>query len=423
MSQARSRVRDDRNFLSGTYYNRIGSPQNGVSLSPRYSGNWGSCDDVVGNREGVNPLEINTKFAITPVLNGKQFVLVGGVPTLNKAFTNYPIDLEVSPVVNPVNRFSTFTSTQRNAMTWSALAKSNPSAPTVSVPTFLAELKDIPGLLKDLKGIPNDLRRLWKAFALVPAAIRNWGDDLLRQVARGHITWRWAIRPMLSDLNKMLDFCASVDKTLRKLDQLAKTGSLRTRVNLGHESISEPPATAFLQTNLDTWKANRTTKTTRDTWFCCRWTTTGFTRIPTNYQERIALARRLTYGITSYEALATLWEILPWSWFVDWFVGVGTVIQACNNTLSLSPIGSCIMSLTQSVTSWNITQRGSWSIISGVPLATWTIKERWSSSPSLPLAPTLAPVVDASKWSILASLYVLNRGRRMRRKVEPLYKG
>jgi len=389
----------------------------------RYSGNWGTCDDVVGNFDGVNPLGINKKFAFTPVLNGQQFTLLGGAQVLNKAFYDYPIDLEISPVVNPVTRFPAFTALQRNSMTWSALAKSNPSAPTVSVPTFLAELKDIPGLIKDLRGVPNDLRRLWKSFALVPAAIRNWGNDLLRQVAKGHITWRWAIKPMLSDLRKMLDFCADVDKTMRKLGTLHEKGSLRTRVSLGHESTKEADVDVFLQSNLDVWKAKRMTRTTRDTWFCCRWITTGFTRIPTDYDERLALARRLTYGITSYEALATLWEILPWSWFVDWFAGVGTVIQACNNTLSLTPTGSCIMATTESETSWAITQSGTWSSISGSPFALWTIKERWSSSPSLPLAPTLAPVINASKWSILASLYVLNRGRRMRRQVEPMFKG
>jgi len=361
------------------------------------------------------------KSAFCPVLNGEQYTLLGGAQVLHKAFYDHPIDLDVAPVINPVNRFPTYTSLQRNDLTWKALAKSNPSAPTCSVPTFLAELKDIPGLWKDLKGVPSDLRRLYKSFSLVPAAIRNWGNDLLKQVAKGHITWRWAIRPMLSDLRKMIDFCANVDKTLRNLDTLSKKGSLRTRVSLGQESITEPNVSVFLHSNLDVWKANRTTTTTRKTWFCCRWNSTSLTRIPTNYDDRIAYARRLTYGITSYEALATLWEILPWSWFVDWFVGVGTVIQANNNTLNLTHTGSCIMATTRSETKWTVTQAGVWSTISGAPTASWTIKERWSSSPSLPLAPTSAPIVDLSKWSILASLYVLNRGRRKRARVDTMY--
>jgi hypothetical protein len=65
-----------------------------------------------------------------------------------------------------------------------------------------------------------------------------------------------------------------------------------------------------------------------------------------------------------------------------------------------------------------VTQKGTWSTLSGTPYALWTIKERWSSTPSLPLAPTLDSFLKWDRWSILTSLYVLNRGRRVRRKVE-----
>jgi hypothetical protein len=410
---SRTRSMDERKFFSGTRFHRIASPQTQSSFT-RYSGNWGTCEDVVGNRQGVNPLGLTKKFAYTPVLNGKLFDSFG----LFKAFYNHPIDLEVTPIQNPTTRFANYTSLQLNTMTWQALAKSNPSAPTVSVPTFLAELKDLPGLYRYLRQLPTDLRRFYHLVTLVPTAIRYWGSNLIRQVARGYITWRWALRPMLSDLRTMFDFMSSVDKRMKQLERLKKTGSLRTRVSLGQEMISEADASVFLHTNLDTWKALRMTRTTRKTWFCCRWSTTGFTSIPTDYNARLWLARRLTYGITSYEALATLWEILPWSWFVDWFIGIGTMIEANNNVLNLVQTGSCIMSTRESETSWPVTQKGTWSTLSGTPYALWTIKERWSSTPSLPLAPTLDSFLKWDRWSILTSLYVLNRGRRVRRKVE-----
>lgn len=416
MPTARSRSKDERVFFTGLRYNRLTVPQVQTSFV-RATGEWGTCDDVVGNYPNVNALGINSKSQYTPVLNGEQLVLgVGGALTLNKAFYDHPIDLDPAPVVNPASRFPTLTSLERSNLAWQAMARANPSAPTMSVPTYFAELKDIPGLIKDMRGAYSTLKEFYRFFIFTPAAIRSWGNDLLRLAAKGHISWRWAIRPMLSDLSAMLRFTESVTRTMQKLEKLATEGSLRTRVNLGNESLSEPEvANVFLQSNLDVWKARRTTTTTRSKWYVCRWLApASFAYRHFSPWAKELYASSITYGITTHEALATLWEILPWSWFVDWFAGIGTLIAANNNVLNLTHVGSCLMCTTESKTQWHVTQPGAWSTISGMPNASWTIKERWGASPSLPLAPTLAPILDGGKWSILASLYVLNRKRRLR---------
>jgi hypothetical protein len=416
MPTARNRSKDSRQFRTGTRYNRIALPQTQTSFLRPLVGDWGTCADVIGNYPNVNPLGINMKSVVTPVLNGEKYVtIMGGVVVLDKAFYDHPIDLDPSPTVNPVNRIASPSAIERNNLAWSALAKSNPSAPTMSIPTYFAELKDIPGLIKDMRGAYSTLKEFYRFFIFTPAAIRSWGNDLLRLAAKGHISWRWAIRPMLSDLTAMLRFTESVTRTMQKLEKLATEGSLRTRVNLGSETVKDPEASVIIHSNLDIWRAQRTTTTTQNRWFVSRWIAPpSFAYAHYSPWAKELYASSITYGITTYEALATLWEILPWSWFVDWFAGIGTLIAANNNTLGLTNVGSCFMCTTESKTQWNISQRGAWSTLSGVPSNSWTVKERWSQGTTLPLAPTSAPVLDASKWSILASLYVLNRKRRLR---------
>lgn len=415
MPVARTRNRDNREYFTGKRYSQLASPPIQTSFL-RYSGSWGTCQDTVGNFGSVNALRIENKFAFTPVMNGEKYVLIGGKQVLDRAFYDHPIDMEVSPLVNPVNRFATLTDTQRRLMAWQALAKANPSAPTVSVPTILAELKDLPELYEQIRRIPGDLRRIYYVLRNFPQMVRNWGQRVLKTVSRNHIMWRWGVNPLLHDLSKMLDYVADADQRLKQLSKLKETGSLRTRTNMGEERISDPETVVSIHSNLDLVDARRTTTTTRKMWHVVRWNTTAFTNIPWNMDDRLSEARRLIWGVTGYEATAALWEILPWTWFIDWFANVGTVIQANNNTLNLNHVGSCIMCHTESETLWTVIKKGSWNTISGNPYAFWSIKERWGANPtaSLPLSPTPLSIFTAKQWSILASLWMLSprsRGR------------
>lgn len=410
MSVVRSRSQDLRTVLTGSNYFFLRTPP--TKATSGVHGAYNTCEDVVGNRQGVNPFLSIKNFTIKPVLNGESRDMSG---TLLRAFYNHPIDLDIA-VVATTSAFTNPTLLEQNAMAWSALAKSNPSAPTVSVPTFLAELKDFPTLWKEIRTIPSDLGRLYKSFQTIPRAIETWGRTLLKRVASGHLSWRWAIKPLISDLTKMFDFVDAVNKRYNMLEALSSRKSIRTRVAMGHDSHQSAKTTAILQSEVDVWTSDRQTTSTMKQWVTTQWNTTGLTRIPFDGESKLNLARQLVFGITGYEALATLWEVMPWSWFVDWFVGIGTIIQANNNTLFLVPSKSCLMRTTTSETVFTHKTGGSgWAKISSQPYAHQTRLQRWPISPTLPLAPTSLPLLDSSKWSILASLYVLSPGRRKRK--------
>lgn len=397
-----------RTDVSGTNYYFIRSPPSQSSSRPQ--GTVKNCSDVVGNRDGVNPFSMVTNFTVQPHLDGEQF---SNLHVLLRGFYGYPIDLAVAPV-STQTKYGVPSNVTLNTYALKTLARSNPSTATYSLPSFLAELKDLPELRETFSNIGSQLALARLGLRYIPTAIYRWGLRLIRAAADGHLAYRWAVRPLVSDLEAMLDFAGAVERRYRELGKLQREKSIRKRVMLDRDSTQDPVVEVFLHSDLDVWKAKRYTTFTSETWGTVQWNTTGLSDLPPLGEQRLALARRLVYGVTGYEALVALWEIFPWSWFIDWFVNIGTALQANNNVLFLTHSKSCVMRTTVSETTYQLSQKGTWSSLSALPYARQERKERWVIASPISFDPTFLTILDSGKWSILASLWVLDSKRRRR---------
>jgi hypothetical protein len=123
------------------------------------------------------------------------------------------------------------------------------------------------------------------------------------------------------------------------------------------------------------------------------------------------LARRLETGFTSFGALETAWELLPWSWFVDWFSNVGEILAATNNTVGCTWGRIAIMRLTRVSYKYDFDPTGSdvWPVFSGWYNQHTTCKERFVGIPVIPVPLPRLPIIDGRKFSILLSLAALRR--------------
>jgi hypothetical protein len=384
----RTRNRTNTTLASGEYWVTSGNVHTPHSVT---YGLTERCEDVIGNFPEPNPLKIRQLRTFIPVIDGFT-PGIGSNPPL-RGYTNCPLGSGV--VVVPPDVEATYPAPNglaQSNLAWKILAESNPSAPLVSLPTFLGELKDLKTL---------------------PLRVKDWGGSLLRKVALGHLTWRWAIKPMLSDLSKLFAFMGRVDQRFGEIVALSRGRPLRKRVLLGQSENTVVTNNVLRHSENFLVRYRRTRTNSIKEWGTSQWKISSDTVIPktlskgdlAKMRER---AYQTTYGITSYEALATAWELCPWSWFMDWFVPFGDMIAACNNTLGLNWSRVCYMRTCTSKCTYELTTTLLPTYtISGVPWESAVTKERFVVSPALGVSPSFLPLLDARKWSILGSLAAL----------------
>lgn len=357
------------------------------------------CEDVIGNYPEPNPLKIKHTSTLIPVINGTRTAF--GV---TRTHTNNPLGSGVAVAApDPLSLWPAPNGLAQSALAWKILAESNPSAPMVSIPTFIGEMKDF----KDL-----------------PARVEAWGGSIFRKIALGHLTWRWAVKPMLSDLLTMFNFVDASERRFNELRNLSMNGKgfkLRKRVGLGSSSNTVVTNNVTRHTEGDTLQYRRTRTDSIIEWGSANWQVSDDTVLPKRwdpeYTKKLrALTFKTFYGITSYELLAAAWELTPWSWLIDWFSDVSDIIAGANNTIGLNWSSVCYMRRITSRFDYVLTSAlPSGYVISDVPHEAIVRKERYVVSPAIAVSPTFLPIITDRQWSILGSLAVLKaeRGPRL----------
>jgi hypothetical protein len=369
----RHREADFRVTECGTYHNWIF----GDSYQCMTHGQNLVCDDVIDNWEGVNP------FLATDVTN-RYGSFTGTSPDGLRWCNAYPMTFRPG-APSPTLVYPNYTSLDLSNKAWEILAKTNPNLPLVNLPTFIGELKDLPSL------------------------VEGWGRGLLKAIAQGYLSWRWAIRPMISDLRKLMTFVDAVNQRLTYLLRLRDGKPMHKRCVLGQGMKNSAPTFATWHSNGPFVQGWRHVVTSYNEWATVQWKLDPACAIPTlGYGELDKLARRLTLGLTYSGALSTLWELTPWSWLADWFGSFGTFVAATNNSVPLLYDKMCLMRTRRTSVRWyNWTNSTPWYVLSTLPTELSIIKERQIVYPLLPFVVPQIPVLTTGQWSILASLAVL----------------
>jgi hypothetical protein len=351
-------------------------------------GESGSCEDHIGNYPSANSLSILKQVKNTPFLNG-QYWYNGNII---RDFQNYPPGCYGLAIPDPYSKFPEANLATLNNAAWDILAKSNPSLPHVNVPAAIGELKDLPSL------------------------VRGWGRKMISNVAKGYITWRWAIKPMISDISKLFQFQKAVDERLAELRRLRDGKEMRKRVSLGSDRIVTTPTRISLHSEGASVYGWRTDYYTQKRWGSANWKVQSNSVLksmsddPREGSDLYRFTRRTLMGVNSYGALAAAWELCPWSWLVDWFSNVGTMISATNNAVGCTWSRLCYMAtstcrveiIPEPVSTGWLTFTGEFD---------WkkTRKDRRPCYPISPIPLPYLPILTAGKLSILAALAALRR--------------
>lgn len=376
MATQRTRTRDEVMAQTGS----CERPPFGITYRTGWLGMKETCIDVVGNREGVNPFYLaKTSYSHAAVNGERRNPTTGALIT---KCSEFPV-MGPQAAPSPVSKFPKPNSADLQGFAWDVLAACNPNQPHVSVPTALAELRDIPLLVKD------------------------FGDDLLSRVARGYVSYRFAIKPMIGDLRKLFGFVDAVKQRLEYLNRLAEGKNMKRRCVLdSHTEGTDWSNEKLLNSVGPAVYGKDRIRYSMKMWGTVQYKAASHAVIPTHWVDQTRLAIRLTAGVTTHGALKTAWELAPWSWLTDWFLNIGDMIDATDNTVPLTFQHLCVMRHTVARRSWQVTRYPDWVSVTGTQFEQTELKERWLVAPLVPFNVSI-PALNAGQWSILGALGAL----------------
>jgi hypothetical protein len=284
-----------------------------------------------------------------------------------------------------------------SALANNLLASTNPGSPSMNLPLYMLELRDIPQMLRHMGDVLHKIRR--------PGFIPTPSD-----IAAGNLALEFGWKPLIEDLGKMLKFTEYVDRRMLSLERLAKgKGDKRKSKVFSHSFKSVYPnylmlgrapalrSTIQVQTELEsvgtvTWKP-----------------TSSFSRLPVSRMQAMKLALGLNLG----NIPLTIWQSIPWSWLIDWFAGVSNYIKGRQNAIYFQPTRLVIVNKTTVQVYHPEVPLGSGALAKLTAGEMKIIKKR-RSLPGVPLWPSVRlPIFDNFKVSILGSLAVLRMKSRM----------
>ncbi len=193
-----------------------------------------------------------------------------------------------------------------------AVEQSNPNKPITDVGVFIWELKDFPRMLKFF----------WDLGRKKPS---------LKDLPEADLMYQFGIRPFISDLNLLMQVGKKIDERYYELRRLLDNGPKRySRTLLSQDDgIVAQPGDSTSQPNSVTtyrrtrhvsavWKVNYTGSIP----FGPFKPPSGILEFFDDNSEALASL----YGFRSAQA-DTLWNLIPWSWLVDYFSNIGSILE------------------------------------------------------------------------------------------------
>lgn len=264
-----------------------------------------------------------------------------------------------------------------------ALANSNPSRPEVSLPVFVGELRELPQLVKLA------------------------GDNLLKKAASANLSYQFGWKPLISDLQKLVNFQSIVDKRANEMERLYSKGGLKRRIRLGQWQRTLRESTT-IDSACIVLRCSQEILVKEEAWATIRWRPTSRPRVITDKFLKDQ-ARKAAFGI-GLEA-QDIWNLTPWSWLADWYGNVGDFLGAHANKIPASSSTLCVMRYFETKRTFTRTDQYVGQIKGGD--ASFSFIQKTRDVGGGPGISANLPFLSGRQLSILGSLSVLKgRGRR-----------
>jgi hypothetical protein len=269
------------------------------------------------------------------------------------------------------------------------LARSNPSRPEVTPFTLIQDLVEIP---KMLQGVG----KLIKA--------RNLRDLSPKELANHYLSAKFGWIPLSQDLKDVLDLQTHVLKRTDELNRLLNESSgLKRSLKLGNWNAESVQKNVSVSSDIALQcDVTRSRYTHIERWGTVRWKPYV---VPTHRVTDVELnqmARRICSGMTTQATMEGLWDVIPWTWMINWFTNVRDFATQFSNAVPSYSQDACVMTRTYT-TEINIVSNMSAGYTGGGGARISERKERYVGSATLEAH---LPFISVDRLKVLGALAV-----------------
>lgn len=185
----------------------------------------------------------------------------------------------------------------------------------VSLTNFLLELIELRLLL-----------RFFRQYGPEAHTVADQLRDVLKKVSEGHLTWAFGIRPFIGDLQEIWNTLFNYEKRLK--DFLARRNKPQKRF---YSESGEDKGT-----DADSYDGTYLFSITSESEWSVKWkrvATMSYTYDCADIQTRIDKLKALRDMLGLRFTPSVIWEAIPFSFVVDWFLGVGKFLESIENDL------------------------------------------------------------------------------------------
>ena len=269
-----------------------------------------------------HPLSLEKTVVRPTILNGQIEADAGSFygPERYQNYRFHPFSANVS-----LYEFAPFNPDYYKTM---ALANASPYRSYVNLPLFLFELRELPGMLQQLGRI---LQRKIRAT----------------DVAGGYLAYSFGWAPLVSDLKKLFDFTKKIEDRKAYFRRLESGTHVRRSLGTQTVQVSTPmKATLTRMVGSDpAIEVEAQLEETQKVWY----TLNAKLRTPLSMSQSDlhSLSRNQVLGLRINPA--DIWDAIPWSWLIDYFVNIGDVLEASRAVIGMDITRINVMCLSKQV--------------------------------------------------------------------------
>jgi len=265
------------------------------------AGNKVCVDSISSQPFPDNALDITTKRLRRSLMTGRA-VFYGATRVWDLEFRRKRFQAST-----PVSSFPNLPAPAWAYYSTKALANANLNQPKVDIPLFLFEMKDMPGMLRDLGRVLN-------------------GRYKPSDVPGGYLAAQFGWGPLFNDLASLLGLADQIAARKKQILKAASEGGSKIVRQLGGDPIDlGTSAIASMQKvdQRDTGSGSWTYTGTSKYWYSAR------LRLLTVFPDETDLDTAVFRSVLGLNlSAASIWNAIPWTWLVDYFVNVGDFLDA-----------------------------------------------------------------------------------------------